>query len=454
MLSGGERVLVAVSGGPDSLALCQALLNLSKGDHKDRPYRLLVGHFNHHLRGAESDADAAFVTRWARARELPFLLGEADVAALTQGQRLSIEEAARKARYAWLEGAAEETGADRVALGHTADDQAETVVLNLLRGAGLDGLAGMPPVRGKFIRPLIEITRAEVEAYCRSQRLRPRQDPSNRERAYLRNRVRHDLLPLLEREYQSNLRPMLTRLSKLLREESVHLRELAEQSLAAVMIQHDLERICLDTPKLLALPAPLRRRVLREAVRALRGELTALEFTHVHALDSILATTGKQVELPGLWARNEGPHLVLTVVPFQPSEPWRGECELAVPGVTEVPELGMRFEAVLTDSAPVEYPDDRWVAWLDAKRAQPPLIVRTWRPGDRFYPLGAPGRMKLHDFFVNLKLPREQRGQTALVISQGEIAWVVGLRISECHKLTTRTRRVLRLRAERAGEAA
>ncbi len=301
MLQGGTTVLVACSGGPDSICLLHAL-------HLQRRLfriRLAVFHFDHRLRPG-SAGDAVYVERQARRLGLPFVLGEATDAP-AKGE--SVEAWARLARYRALAEAAGEAGADVAALGHTLDDQAETVLLGLVRGGAIEAVAGMPPVATlpplgfPAVRPLLDVTREEVVAFCRALRLRPRQDPTNLDRRFLRNRVRREVLPFLERTLDRSLRATLARTADLVRADAAYLESVASEAARGIVVVEG-EEVRLDPGALTALPAPVAGRVVRHALRlagALGGQPDAGHAAaHVRAiLDLAAGAPRRRVDLPG-----------------------------------------------------------------------------------------------------------------------------------------------------------
>ncbi len=437
MLAPGQRVLVALSGGPDSTALLHVLHRLG--------YPLIVAHVHHGLRGAEADADAAHARTLADSLEVPFHLRRADVASYAQEHKLSLETAAREVRYRLLEEVAQEVGASRIATGHTADDQAETVLLNLLRGAGPAGLSGIPPVRGAIIRPLLEVTHAQVEGYCREAGLEFRLDTSNRDRRFTRNRIRHDLLPLLA-EIQPQLTGTLARLAEIMREENAFLESLVDQLVPTVVTWGE-EEARLALHDLHSLPKALQRRLLRRVVAVAQGHATDIEFQRIEAITELAehGRTGAVVELPGgLQAERSYGELIISAA--QEHAPISGEWVLPVPGSVAIPELGVTLHAAASTDAAIS--DDPWQAVVDAETVTVPLLVRPWRAGDSFVPLGMTEAMKLQDYFVNAKVPRGKRHRTPLVLSGERIMWVAGQRIANPYRVTPNTRRTIRLRVE------
>lgn len=439
MLAGGERVVVAVSGGVDSMVLLHVLAGLRA------PLRLHLhaAHLDHGLRGAEGARDAAAAAAWAERLGIELTVARAGPLDRRGG---SLQRAARAARYAFLEGLADRQGADRIAVGHTRDDLAETLLLNLVRGAGLRGLAGIPPVRGRIIRPLLEASREQIVAHATAHGVPWVEDASNRSDAYRRNRIRRDLIPLLA-TYNPRIREVLARAAGLLRAEEEFLDGLARDALRALARPRAAGEAALGGFGLARLDPVLRRRVLRGAAEALPGR-PLLAFHHAAALEAWAAAgprPGRCASLRRVTAWWEGEDLVLAPpVPVPPAG--------AVPLPLGIPTRAAPFAATFLASA-AEWgavgppPAVAGEAWLDAATASDGLAVRAWRSGDRFRPLGLPGTKKLQDFFVDAKVPRAARARVPLVVSGDRILWVVGHRIDDRAKVTAGTRRVIHLTA-------
>lgn len=293
LLGAGDRVLVAVSGGPDSLSLLHALHQARDEFGLDA---LHVAHFDHRLRGVASAADAAFVAAFCAERNIPCHVGAADVAALARERKVSTQQAARAARYRFLEVAADTVGADKIATAHIQDDQVETVLLNILRGSGLGGLRGIPYRRGRFLRPLLDTSRTAVLAYCETHELAPRLDASNLTTDhYTRNRIRLELIPQLERHYNPALREALLRLSHIAALDADYLQTQAETILPSVTLITESGKLVLDANKLRELHPSMLRHVLRAAFRQLRGTWEGI--THEH-LEPLCAAILGQRRLP------------------------------------------------------------------------------------------------------------------------------------------------------------
>ncbi len=443
MIAAGDTVLVAISGGADSTALLHALVQL----RPRRRFRVRACHVHHGLRGEEADADAQHAGALARSLRVPISQRRADVRAFADEHKVSLETAARVVRYQLLERAADGARATRIATGHTADDRAETLLFNLLRGTGPPGLAGMPPVRGRVIRPLLWVTRADVQAYCKAHDLEYRVDRSNLDTAFTRNRIRHEILPAL-REIQPRIEATLCRLAEIMRAENEYMSEQAANVLREVGAQRPGE-LGLACAQLVLLPQALRRRVLRAAIARVKGDELDIELERVDALVHLAVSgrTGAVVELPGniRAERTYGEIVLSTALPSR--KDIAQEWHLPVPGELAIPELGIELTAARSRAR--RAPSSPTKALLDAKNIQAPLTVRTRRRGDRFTPFGMKGSVKLQDFFVNAKVPRGERSRIPLVLSGDEIVWVVGCRISNRYKVRKQTQRAVRLEARR-----
>jgi len=464
MLRRGERILVAVSGGSDSVALLRLLHSLAA----DLGVELHVAHLDHGWRGEAAAKDARFVQRLARRLGLPCTLGRLEPgAAAAAGRRLSREARARVARLAWLRETARTVGATRIAVGHTLDDQAESFFLALLRGSGTLGLSGTwPVVDGLFIRPVLDLRRAELRDWLKRAGQRFREDASNRDPAYTRNRVRRRLIPFLEREFTPAATRLVARAADLLRAEEIFLSGLAEGTYE-LMAQAGPDGVAIDAAALHGLPLSFRRRIVRRAIRQARGHLRGIEARHVESALTLTHGPGAAaVDLPGgLRASRRGGALLFRVgapapTAFRPraatpdavaataggSEVCEGLCP--VPGRVSLPALDLRLRARIVPRDQFDRRPDRAYACLDADLTPGPLLVRGRRPGDRFRPLGSGGSRKVKAFLIDRKVPRDQRARIPIVLSGERIAWVVGHQIDERFKMTPATRRVLVLERE------
>jgi tRNA(Ile)-lysidine synthase len=424
----GDRLVIAVSGGVDSMGLLDLLVGLERR----LPLGLHVAHVHHGLRGRAADREAALVVATAARHGLGVTLCHLDPRERPRG--VSVEMWARAARYRCLEAVAARVRAVAIATAHTQSDQAETVLLNLLRGTGPRGLAGIPPVRQRVVRPLLAVARPELEAYAAARRVPYRQDASNASLAFRRNRVRHRLLPQLAAEYNPRLAESLAALARQLREDEAALTAQAA-ALTAQAVSARGGLLHLERARLRQAAPAISRRVFQAAVaRAGRGQV-GLTRRHLEALARLLHEAGT-VRLPGgLEARVHGAALWIGPGgrgPRAPGTPGAAAVPLRVGVWASWPPLDCRLRVRRVPGSRVPRPRrDCWRALLGPVLLQAPLSLRGWRPGDRFRPLGLAGRKKLQDFFVDAKVPREERGRLPLLLSGERIAWVVGHRIAE-----------------------
>ena len=430
MLTGGETVLVAVSGGADSVALLTTLLALAPAWRLD----LRVLHVDHGLR-RDSAADADFVRRLGNRLGVPV-----EVTAVHVGPG-SVESAARAVRHAALEAAADRLGATRIALGHTADDQAETVLMRLLEGTGVRGLAGIPPVRGRLIRPLIEARHADAVAALDAAGVPWVEDPSNDDRKFFRNRVRHELLPLLAAVYQPDIVTHLTAVARAARQGVDALDETAARELER-LADRGRTGLTLSRAALARLPVSVAAEVLRRAAAAFGSRAPLRAWGH-RGLRRVLAAPAprRPFRLGGVSVEVSGDRVRVSLGPL----PALAARTLDIPGRVELPEIGRALEACLVAAPGYVMPREPERAAFDADRLPPRLLVRARRRGDRLAAFGG-GERRLKTLLIDARIPRWDRGRVPVVEADGEIIWVAGMRRAATAPLTPTTRRVLELR--------
>ena len=460
MLHSGERVLVGVSGGADSITLLHILYRLSE------KLNLTIGvaHLNHALRGKDADRDAEFVRTFARQLDLPCFSLRQDVARQKQTRGGNLEEAGRQARYRFYTQTAETEGFDKIALGHHADDSAELVLMNILRGAGPLGIAGIPPTREPgIVRPLIRARRFQILAYIKDNHLGHVEDASNQDTRFLRNKIRHELLPFLTETYNPKVTDALVRLASISRIEEEWLEQLSTGMLKAAVLAADNRRLTLSRAYLSGLhPAPLRR-VVRSALKTLKHDLHGITLTHIDDVMNLISRGPDPGEchLPGrLRVRRKGPQLILSKEenPLRSLPPSREtmattsfyyKINLSTTRVTSVAikETGqkLRFVRMARDSVPTAPKGGEKLAFFDMDTLDFPLVLRNLQTGDRFTPLGMQGSQKVTKFFINAKIARAQRQACPILLSQNRIVWVVGHRMADGFKITPSTRNVLKV---------
>jgi len=500
LLSGGQPLLVAVSGGPDSVCLLRILIELQD----ELGVKLHVAHLNHQLRGTEAEADAQYVSDIANRLGIPATVESRDVKGYQAQQHISLEEAAREVRYTFLAQVAESIGASQVVVGHTTDDHIETILMHLIRGTGTRGLRGLQPmVTWQFsgrsltiVRPLLSVSREETASYCHHYQLMPRIDASNLLLSPLRNKIRHQLLPLL-RSYNPRIADALLRTARIAGDDLAFLDGEVSRVWSEVA-QGQENVITLDKERFLELPPALQRHLLRTSIEKLLGNLKDIETRHIEEImDALTKPAGKRLSLPGslIFSVEYSRYLIgsdpAALSPFPRLD---AEFTLKVPGETELP--GWHVEATTINleqmagrgksegaSAPWEATtslikgsvkgrspftnysspspskergtkgvrsiDNLFTAYLDLDKTGGELVVRTRRRGDRFQPLGMSQPKKLGEFMIDARIPRAWRGRIPIVCSPRQILWVVGWHIDERVKVAQDTKRVLCLKFKR-----
>ncbi len=481
LLEPGDPVVVGLSGGPDSLCLLHVLRRLCKA----YDLRIHVAHLNHSTRGKASDADAAFVRATAAAWDLPATVEKRDVPELADEHGLAFEEAARRVRYAFLAHVASSVDAEKIAVGHNADDQAETVLMHVIRGSGLAGLRGMLPrtpitdyrlltplakeeagsKRKKaralhpaccIIRPLLKVRRADIERYCADHDLRPRFDRSNLDTTYFRNRMRHKLLPELE-TYNPNIRQGLCHMASVVAADYDVLINVRQEAWDNVVREQREDAIVFDQAAWQALPVSLQRATLRQATFRLRRSLRDVTFVHVENAREVAleGETGKSSTLPMGLALTVGYETLTVGEPNEPGRPpdepllWSDEpLPVTVPGTTPLPESDWVLEAKVLERwtmTEITSPDHPWTGFFDARALTSPIVLRSRRKGDRFRPLGMEGHsVKVSELMINLKIPEPWRDCVPLLVAGRRILWVCGHRIAENARVKPGTQQVVR----------
>jgi len=451
MLAVGDRVLVAVSGGADSTALLYILHALAP----DLGIKLAVTHLNHGLRGPASENDTRFVERMVGRLKLEF-----------HGHRIqldasagSLEERGRQARYAFFNRLAEEHGYTKIALGHHMDDNAEAVLLHLLRGSGIRGLSGIPPVRGhRIVRPLMDLRRTEITGFLQEYQLAYVVDASNTDLRFDRNRVRHLLIPFLQKQFNTNAVAVLHRTADLCWQEERWLQNLLAPILTETVASLDPECMMLHIHRLIAEPLAVRRRLIRDALRKWRGDLKGIRAVHIDNLIELLGpqSEGKRFCLPNrIGVERTQSHLFFKIrqgrgwLPL--SQPPDYLYQIPLPEshsiMVDISESGQRFKFSVTQNLRKEYlgAADGYSAWFDMDKLTFPLNIRNFKPGDRMSLWGMQGHQKIKKLFGDRKIPLAQRYCTPLLVSGNDIIWVPGIRRSALAIPTGRTARVLKV---------
>ena len=444
LIAPGDKVLVAVSGGADSLALLYLLEQFSK----ELGYDLFVAHLNHLARGKESDEDASFVEKEANKFSLPVFIDKIDVE--KSGLKSSFQESARILRYQFLEDVLMSIKGNKIALGHTADDRIETVLMNLLRGTGLRGLAGIPEARGHVIRPLLRCNRFELEQFLDERNLTYRTDSSNNETKYLRNKIRHEVIPYL-RTFNRDISGNLLGLAEIARGEEQWMSEKTRELYAQLVTTRNGD-LCFEGGEFEKQPVAMKRRLIRETFYRLSGSLREITALHVRQVLDLFAhaQVGRLLKLPG------GVQVICDygAVRFFVAEDSVTESSgppqidkknrrLAIPGVTSIAQLDIQLHAQFVEPPLPELIDHKQ-AYLDFAKTGENIQIRFFQPGDRFVPLGMQGHKKVKSYFIDQKIPRNKRPFIPILINgDDDIIWIYGERISDRFRVAENTKKVL-----------
>lgn len=453
MLHPEDRVLVAVSGGPDSVALLRVLQRLSKGLRLE----ISAAYFNHRLRGSESREEECFVEDLCRKLGLPLQRGCMD-ARRRRRSAGGLEALCREERYRFLDATRVNLGFHKIALGHQRGDQAETVLMHLIRGSGLTGLTGMLPVRGGvYIRPLLETTREEILLFLREEGLGYVLDRTNESDAFLRNRIRHHLLGEILVAYNPRVEENIAQLAHIIADEDDYMNSVVDGLIRSWGLHDNGSPIHVKIDCLLELHTALQRRLIRRLLQPLARHGREFGSVHVDAVLGLIATgrTGKSLDLPGgVRVHREYGTLILSSGGRAMSSQRRNlrtspaaeefDYEVRVPGTVRVAENGRRFSFDFVGKREIRFDSVRR-AHLDYDRIDLPLVVRSIRPGDRMQPLGMKGRKKIKSILIDEKIERNERRGLPVVADRNSVLWIPGVRLSERVKIREETETVLRI---------
>ncbi len=452
MFEQGDKVLCGVSGGPDSVALVHMLHRLAS----HFSIHLGIAHLNHRLRGENALTDARFVEDLARALDIPCHSAAGNVAAYRRTHRLSQEDAARRVRYDFFDRTCRKHHYDKTALGHQADDNAEQVLMGLLRGSGKTGLSGIAPLReGRYVRPLIGLTRSEILKYLEAEGVAYRTDETNTDIRFLRNRIRHELIPKLKRNYNPNISSNLNRLAELFREEEAWIEGMIAPLYEQCLLRKEKGEVRLSAPALRTLPAAPRRRVIRMGIERVKGDLRRIAFGHIEEACHILGhrSHGRRLDLADGIRVDMADDTLRISQETEPSispppEEKAPEFDRNIPGVGmfHFPEYGLRLRlSLMPENMHPNFENaGQFTAFFDMGRIEFPLHVRNIRSGDRFTPLGMTGTQKVRKWFLDHKVPAGERTRLPLLLYGEKILWVMGHRTDEFAKVTADTQRVLK----------
>jgi tRNA(Ile)-lysidine synthase len=441
LLKQNDRVIVGLSGGPDSTALAVILAQIapSMGVH------LIIAHFNHGLRGSEANKDERSAGRLAKKLGLSFVSRKMDKKAVQKG--LSPEDYYRRQRYQFFDDVGKSNHAGKIALGHNLQDQAETVLLHLLRGSGLEGLKGIMPLRDdKYIRPLLEVSRDEIISFLDEAGIVYRQDSSNVSKLHLRNKIRLELLPYLKKEFNPRIDETLAQMADILREENKFIKECVDKALKSTCIKKQKNKILLNIEYISILPVAIQRRLLKELLENFSSQKNGIAFLHINSISKLLQNleSGKKICLPfGIEARREYENLILEGAGVSAKQ-HDYVYQVEVPGSIYLKERNLTIRLSVINKDKIEF-NVKNKDCFDLDKIKLPLVLRNRREGDWFQPLGMCGRQKLKSFFIDRKVPQQKRNEIMLLADQQAVIWIENMHMNEQVKITPETKNVLEL---------
>lgn len=448
VLKTGAIVIVGVSGGTDSVCLLHVLRQLAK----DRSYSITAVHVNHMLRGNEADGDESFVSGLCKEWDIPIRVFKEDVKALSKKKGISIEDAGRLVRYNSFQRVLIEADASHIVVAHHAQDQAETIFLNLLRGSGIDGLCGMEQILGHVIRPFLTTGKNEIYDYIDRNKLRYRTDSSNLDNSYARNTVRNSIFPYVKKETGISIVPQILRASQLLKADKDYLNQMALGHFGSIKISEEHEIIILNRKAFSDLHPAMSGRVLRIAWERITGSIKGFEAKHAEVVLEIARrkTSGKSTDMPGgVKVKTDYNHLIISkkaenvVLPFN--------VNLHIP--CEEKSVNDKFVIAAMVYSKDEYieafgsiakkEEKSLVQLFDYNKINEGINIRSRLPGDVFFPFGSPGKKKLKDFFIDKRISRTKRDEIPLLTCGRKIIWIIGMRTAEDYKINENTKTIL-----------
>jgi len=454
LISSDDKILVGVSGGADSICLLYVLHEFSK----IKNFSLAIAHINHMARGNDSQSDAEFVAHISKKLELPFFLKEIDVQKESIKLKRSFQDTARVIRFQFFEETLGEMGGTKIALGHSADDQVETILLNMIRGAGLKGLIGMPKTRGNIIRPFLQIYRNEIESYLEERKISFRNDFSNNDTKYLRNKVRKELIPCLE-GYNPAIRKNLNEMSQILEDDNFLLSQMTREIFNQNYFKENKEKkIVWNLENFMSYPVALQRRLIRETFFRISGEIQGITAFHVEQTLNLFYSpkTGKILNLP----KNVTVECGYSSISFRQVfkrikktflERTISSTPILIPGVTELEYGNIQVHTqIIENNIDFSSLNSKIEAFFDMEKTGSKLKFRFFREGDRFRPLGMLGSKKLKSFFIDKKVPQNIRHRIPILTNdKDDIIWVYGQRIADFCRVTDKTKKMLYVQGNR-----
>lgn len=446
MINNGDSIVVGVSGGPDSVCLLHVLWRL----REELNLRIVAVHINHMLRGSESDRDEEYVKSLCEKMNIELQALRIDIKKISKEKNQSLEETGRDERYRHFGIIADNIGASKIAVAHNKNDQAETVLMNIIRGSGLDGLKGMDYVRGRIIRPLLDVERSEIETYCEVNKLNPITDSSNLDNIYSRNKIRLNVIPYIDSLFDCNLVKSIDRMNRLIKDDIDFIDNKINKMYYTSVLKKESEEVELLLGKIKNMHVAAKRRIIRKSINEVKGNVKGIESIHIENILEMIdnGKVGSKLCLPGIKVGRTYDSIRFYMKEKQP-DVFDFNVGLIIPGKTEMGGGRHSFETtIISDFNINEYKPVKGssnIQFFDYDKLPQGINIRKRKEGDYFRPVNSKGTKKLKEFFIDSKVPREIRDSIPLVAKESEIIWIVGYKISDKFKVTENTKRVLKI---------
>lgn len=447
LIEKNDKILIALSGGPDSICLLDIMIKL-KDEYN---LTLYAAHLNHRIRGIDAQEDSLFCQKICKKNNVTFFVKNIDIPELAVQQSRGVEEVARDVRYDMFFDIKNKLGINKIAVAHNLDDQAETMLMKMFRGSGIQGLRGIDYKRKDgIIRPLLDIYKSQINEYCDVNNLNPRIDKTNFESDYSRNKVRLDLIPYIENNYCENIKQILSRTANVIRDDYNYIEEVSKEHYELLVKNKSDDEIILDLPLLKNTDTAIQKRVIRLAILDIMGNLNNVENVHiVDSLSLLEKSDGKIINLPkNLKAYIKNEDYVITTK-NQENEEITYEYKIEINGKTVVNEIGLTVTtSVLPAKDSLALPVSKYIKVFDYDKIVGSLYVRSRKIGDKLSPIGLTGTKKIKDILINKKIPADTKYMFPIISDDEQILWLLGYRISENYKIDDSTQRVIRIQLE------
>ena len=447
LIEKNDKILIALSGGPDSICLLDIMIKL-KDEYN---LTLYAAHLNHRIRGIDAQEDSLFCQKICKKNNVTFFVKNIDIPELAVQQSRGVEEVARDVRYDMFFDIKNKLGINKIAVAHNLDDQAETMLMKMFRGSGIQGLRGIDYKRKDgIIRPLLDIYKSQINEYCDVNNLNPRIDKTNFESDYSRNKVRLDLIPYIENNYCENIKQILSRTANVIRDDYNYIEKVSKEHYELLVKNKSADEIILDLPLLKNTDTAIQKRVIRLAILDIMGNLNNIENVHiVDSLSLLEKSDGKIINLPkNLKAYIKNEDYIITTK-NQENEEITYECKIEINGKTVVNEIGLTVTtSVLPAKDSLALPVSKYIKVFDYDKIVGSLYVRSRKIGDKLSPIGLTGTKKIKDILINKKIPADTKYMFPIISDDEQILWLLGYRISENYKIDDNTQRVIRIQLE------